>query len=142
MAEEQERTVDVKALYFHLIKRLGMEATDNQGKRLRQHPRFKFGAPEKTILVQIDEFNCSLHDVSVGGISFLSMYNFNIGRSLTLNFDGMFHVGANVVRVVLHERAEDKAENIYLHGCQFLSERDGYRCTVLVLNRLVAIMRQ
>ena len=57
MAEEQERTVDVKALYFHLIKELGMEVTDNQGKRLRQHPRFKFGAPEKTILVQIDDFS-------------------------------------------------------------------------------------
>ena len=142
MGEEQGGAVDAKALYFNLIKQLGMEATDNQGKCLRQHPRFEFGTPDKTMLVQIEDFNCSLHDVSVGGISFLSTYNFNIGRRLNMNFDGMFRVGANVLRVVLQERDEDKAENIYLHGCQFLNEGDGYRCTVLVLNHLVAIMRQ
>ena len=117
MGEKKGGAVDAKALYFHLVQQLGLQATDNQGKRLRQHPRFEFGTPDRTMLVQIEDFNCSLHDVSVGGISFVSTYNFNIGRRLELNIDGKFQVGANVMRVALHERNEDKAENIYLHGC-------------------------
>ncbi len=134
--------IDAKALYYNLIDRLGLKPTDTEGNKLRRHPRFSFGSPERTILVQIDDFSCSLKDVSVGGLSFYSSFNFNIGRRLHLNFDGKFRVTAHVVRVVLEEKGENAGESLYLHGCTFVNENDGYRCTVLVLNLLLTIMRQ
>lgn len=134
--------VDAKALYEKLIAELGFEATDNEGNRLRQHPRFSFDSPERTILIEIDDYSCSLKDVSVGGLSFSSKFNFNIGRRLGLNFDRKFRVQSHVVRVVRENKDDSEGEEIYLHGCKFLSENDGYRCTVLVLNLLLNIIRQ
>ena len=50
--------------------------------------------------------------------------------------------GTNVVRVVREEREDPDDEVFFLHGCKFISENDGYRCTVLVLNILLAMIRQ
>ena len=83
-----------------------------------------------------------MNDISIGGISFNAGHNFNIGRRLNLDFEGNFNVDANVVRVVAQDRDEDSTQKFYLHGCQFLHEGEGYRCTVLVLNQLVKMMRQ
>ena len=141
MAEPGQARVDAKELYFRLIKQLGLEAEDTQGNRLRQHPRFSFDSPERTVLLQVEDFSCALKDVSVGGLSFLSTYNFNIGRDLDLQIDGKFSVKAHVVRVVLEERDEKGDDRIYMHGCKFAREADGYRCTVLVLNLLVKLLR-
>jgi hypothetical protein len=142
MTEAGGGMIDAKELYYNLIKQLGMEATDNQGNKLRQHPRFTFDAPERNMLVQVDDFDCSLSDVSVGGISFMSTHNFNIGRRLSLDFEGNFTVDADVMRVVAQDRDEESGSKAYLHGCKFLHEGDGYRCTVMVLNQLIKIMRQ
>ena len=142
MTETGGVLIDAKQLYFNLIKQLGMEATDNQGNSLRQHPRFSFNTPDKTILLQIEGYDCSLNDISVGGISFLSSHNFNVGYRLLMDFEGNFSVDANVVRVVAQERDGDSPHKILLHGCQFVNEADGYRCTVLVLNQLIKMMRQ
>ena len=94
------------------------------------------------MLLQVDGIDCSLNDISIGGISFLATHNFNIGRRLNMDFEGNFNVDANVVRVVAQDRDEELAQKIYMHGCQFLREVEGYRCTVLVLNQLVKMMRQ
>lgn len=142
MTEAGDVKIDAKELYYSLIKQLGMEATDNQGNRLRQHPRFSFDTPERTLLLQIEGFNCSLNDVSVGGLSFRSTHNFNIGRRMDIEFDGNFSVGANVIRVVAEGRVEGSLDKFILHGCQFTNEVDGYRCTMLVLNQLIKLMRQ
>ena len=142
MTEAGEVMIDAKQLYYNLIKQLGMEATDNQGNSLRQHPRFSFDTPEKTILLQVEGFNCSLHDVSVGGVSFLSTHNFNVGHRLLMDFEEKFSVNANIVRVAAQVLDENSPEKLFLHGCQFLNETDGYRCTVLVLNQLIKMMRQ
>ena len=120
MTEAERGMIDAEVLYNNLIKQLGMEATDNQGNRLRQHPRFGFDTPERKMLIQRDGFNCSLNDVSVGGISFLAAHNFNIGRRLNLDFEENFGVGVNVVRVVAQDRDEESTHRLYLHGCQFL----------------------
>lgn len=141
MAEPGQARVDAKELYYSLLKRLGLEAEDTRGNRLRQHPRFSFDTPERMILVQVEDYSCSLKDVSVGGLSFRSTYNFNIGRDLELNIDGKFSVKAHVVRVAVEEREEAGGEKIYVHGCKFAREGEGYRCTVLVLNHLVRLMR-
>ena len=138
----QKGHIDVKALYGKLIAELGFEATDSEGRKLRQHPRFSFDSPDRTILVEIDDFNCMLKDVSVGGVSFRSKFNFSIGRQLILNVDRKFRVKTNVVRVVREEREDPDDEDFFLHGCKFTSENDGYRCTVLVLNILLAMIRQ
>ena len=132
--------IDAKALYYTLIDQLGLEATDSEGNKLRQHPRFSFDSPERTILVEIEEISCALKDVSVGGLSFYSTVNLDIGRRLQLNFDRMFLVTAQVVRVVQEKKEE--GDSIYLHGCKFANENDGYSCTVLVLELLISIMRQ
>lgn len=142
MTETGEVAIDAKRLYFSLLKQLGLEATDNRGNKLRQHPRFTFDTPEKTMLLQIEGFDCSLNDASVGGISFLTSNNFHVGHRVLMDFEGKFSVDARVVRVVAQARDDDLSEKLLLHGCQFLNESDGYRCTVLVLNQLVKIMRQ
>ena len=115
MTEAAGGKINAKELYYNLINQLGMEATDNQGNKLRQHPRFSFDTPERKMLLQIDGFGCSLNDISIGGISFLATHNFNIGRRLNMDFEENFNVDANVVRVIVQDRDEESTHRLYLH---------------------------
>lgn len=142
MSESTYQPADAKSQYILLLRQLGFDLGDKGGQRLRKHPRFSFDTPEKIILIQIEDLNCALRDVSVGGLSFFAPFNFNIGRQLDLHFDGKFDVAGTVVRVVLEKEISTAKEKFYMHGLQFLSEEDGYKCTVLVMHYLIEIMRQ
>ena len=130
-----------KERYHALMKRLGVKSELGGKSNLRKFPRFKFDQPEKTILLNILETTCTLNDISVGGLSWMSHRSFTPGTVLKIGFDGTFEVNATVVNVKIMEGAGPDESTLYRMGGTFLSEIEGYNCTVLVLQHLVRIMR-
>lgn len=140
MANAGQELAESKTEYEALMGRLGYSMIDGEGSRLRQNPRFQFDTPERTILIQIQDSQCALNDISLGGLSFFASRDFGAGNELQLNFDGRFDARVKVVRVALDEKMSSGGTKFYFHGTSFLEEAESYRCTVLVLKYLSEIM--
>ena len=132
--------------FVGLLEQLGVDDRDTTDHKDRAHRRFKFDSPEKTILLQIGDAMCALSDVSVGGLSFYSRTEFEIGKQLKLNFDDRFNVDVAIVNVdvvianaILDEAASNNEETLICHGAEFVREGDGYKCTIAVLKYFLEI---
>lgn len=128
--------------YLELLNRLGMKDRDESAHKGRFHRRFNFDSPDKTILLQIGETNCALFDVSVGGLSFNSEKQYEVGTRLELNFDGRFQVEVVIANSIRDEEVESGEEPLYQHGVRFVNSGDGYRCTRAVLDYYLQIAKE
>ena len=138
---EAEQPGESRDRYESLVGRLGYSLQDEVAPFHRNNPRFGFDTPEKTVLIQIGELQCALHDVSLGGLSFYAPRDLGVDTQLTLDFDGRFQVGVRIVHVILDEGNSTPERKLFLHGSEFKSEMDSYKCTLLVLGYLAEIMQ-
>lgn len=127
--------------YITLLDQLGFHDDDISDFKNREHRRFNFDTPERTIILQIDDQVCALNDVSISGLSFNASVQYDTGRNVTVNFDGRYEVEVEVVSSRVDETLESDTTTYYRHGAQFVSESDGYRCTIVVLRYYMEIMK-
>ena len=121
--------------YHDLLNKLGLEDKDASQHQKRAHRRFNFDIPETKFILEIRDEVCMLYDVSVGGLSFFAKQHFQPEMKLGLDFDRRFHVEVIVVNSFLDQAGSMEGEAFFRHGCRFMSENDGYRCVVAVLNQ-------
>jgi len=124
--------------YVRLLEKIGIDDRDPGQHPQREHRRFYFNAPEKTILLQVGHHNCALHDISLGGLSFYAGIPFTRDQRINVNFDNLFHVDIEILSCINDMEAEGEIP-IYRHGSRFLFPRDGFRCTISVLRYYLKI---
>lgn len=128
--------------YVVLLEQLGIDDRDASGHKDRAHRRFNFDSPEKTILLQIGGDMCVLYDVSIGGLSFISRNEYEVGKQLGLNFDGRFNVDVVIVNALLDKATSNDEETFFRHGAEFDLDGDGYKCTIAVLKYFLDIEKE
>lgn len=121
--------------YHELLKRLGLEEKEKGQHENRVHRRFRFDTPETKFFLDVGYEVCLLNDVSVGGLSFFSKSEFELGKELELNFDNKFQVEVIVVNSCIDKAEALKNASLFRNGCRFISENDGYRCVIVVLKQ-------
>ena len=128
----QEKTlIQEKERYEELVSQYEKRARIHE--KNRSHHRFEFTNPDQTILVQIGENAGSLHDISLGGISFYSSKEIPVGEKCLINFDNRYQVEVEIVNALLDYTDTDKGQPRIRHGAEFVREEDGFRCTIAVL---------
>ena len=125
--------------YVSLLSQLGMKDRDESANKNRAHRRFNFDSPEKTILLHIGDNTCALYDVSIGGLSFNSKVEYEIGEQLGLDFDGRFDVEVTIANHIPQTDPADGGDSFSQHGAKFVRTGDGYRCTRAVLEYFLEI---
>ena len=141
MNEENKSIDQMVEEYITLLDQLGFHDDDISDFKNREHRRFNFDTPERTIILQIDDQVCALNDVSISGLSFIAPVQYDTGRNVTVNFDGRYEVEVEVVSSRVDDTMESDTMTYYRHGAQFVSENDGYRCTIVVLRYYMEIMK-
>lgn len=121
------------AEYISLLEQFGIKDEDTSDYKKRDHRRFVFDSPDKTILLQIGDDTCSLFDVSVGGMSFYSKNEYEVGKQLNINFDDKFSIDIFIVNTYQENNISNGGELFYLHGAKFFRKGDGLKCTIAVL---------
>ena len=121
------------AEFLILLKQLGIKDEDTGDHNKREHRRFVFDSPDKTILLQIGDDSCSLFDVSIGGISFYSKNEYEVGKQFIINFDGKFSIDIYIVDTFQENNSSNGGGLLYRHGAKFYRNGDGLKCAIAVL---------
>ena len=136
---------DIKAEaveYVVLLEQLGIDDQDIDGHMNRANLRFQIDLPEKSIRLQIGNDMCVVHDVSVGGLSFNSINQYEVGQQIGLTFDGRYNVDVVIVDAQMDNAASNEEETFFRHGAEFELDGDAYKCTIAVLNYFLEVEKE
>ena len=134
MSENLVPKTDWKTDYGELLENIGFNPQSSERKR--KHPRIPVTPPANIFLVQVGSIPGVLNDISAGGLSFLSKALMTSGRLINLSFDNKFRGRVRVVRSSLEGTDISAKSGLFRTCTQFVTDEDGYRCTVQILRYL------
>lgn len=139
MSEKFEANTDWKAKYGALLQNIGFDPQASEPSR--KHPRIPVAPPDNIFLVQVGSIPGVLNDISAGGLSFLSKASMTTGRLFNLTFDNKFRGRVKVISSSLEGTNISGESGLFRTGTQFVTDEDGYRCTVQTLRYLSRVAR-
>ena len=131
MSNPAAAQTDWKGQYDTLMEQLGMGIESDE--KARKLPRFTFKPPERILLVHVGGMVGHIRDISAGGLSFHIEVPFRLGRQIDVTIDQTIHCTVEVVNISQTESADSHSHGLYRIGTKFLTDDDGYRCTVISL---------
>ena len=139
MSENFDAKSDWKNEYGALLQKFGFDPQASESNR--KHPRIPVPPPDYIFLVQIGSIPGVLNDISPGGLSFISKASITTGRIINLAFDHKFRGKVKVVSSFLEGTDISHESGLFRTGTQFVTDEDGYRCTVQTLRYLSKVAR-
>ena len=141
MSDSPKEFVPWQEQYEALMNQLGFSTKDTHSYNRRNHPRFNFKRAKSPILIDIGNLTCALYDISAGGISFNCLQPLTKGMLVKLRINGRLNVMVQLMNILVVSEDSMKEDNWFRHGAKFVSEEEGYRCVVFVLQSFAAIMQ-
>ena len=119
--------------YEDALRSFGFVAADTAKTNQREHLRFQF-LKNKRVWAHANFLSFPIKDISAGGISFYSDLQITLDMEIPLSIEKSFSISGRVKYCGMELVDSVFLECKYRVGVQFLSDEDGYKAMVLLLN--------